>query len=213
MKRKDITNQIFGRLTALKIEKIQNKKTYWRFRCSCDDKEVIRSLSIVVRGECLSCGCLRKETCAKLKSINQTHGLTQHRLYYIWDGMKGRCYNKNNPEYHNYGERGITVCDEWKDNFQTFYDWAMENGYEEDLTIDRIDNDWIYCEENCRWVTWKVQGRNKRNNHLLTFNNETYSISEWTEKLNYPQYTISNRLRKGWSLEKILTTPPKKYKV
>ena len=119
--------------------------------------------------------------------------------------MKARCYNPLSDNYNNYGSRGITVCDEWKNNFQNFYDWAVKNGYRDDLSIDRIDNDKGYFPENCRWETPKGQQRNKRNNRLLTRNGETHCLAEWAEITGINRSTISDRIDKmGWTVEKPL---------
>lgn len=97
------------------------------------------------------------------------HGKKNTRLYRIWLQMKNRCFNIRTNRYKDYGGRGITVCDEWKNDFTKFYDWSILNGYQENLTIDRIDNDGNYEPSNCRWVTVKIQNRNSRSNHLITF--------------------------------------------
>jgi hypothetical protein len=106
------------------------------------------------------------------------HGMTKTRLYNIWKGMKQRCYNTNAPKFHNHGGRGIKICFEWLDEFMTFYGWAMENGYEDDLTIDRIDNNGDYTPENCRWATLQEQNENLRKNVFLTYEGDTMTISE-----------------------------------
>lgn len=118
--------------------------------------------------------------------------------------MKSRCFNKNNPKYSSYGGRGITICNEWLNDFNYFSKWAYENGYQENLTIDRIDNDGNYEPKNCRWATLKQQSNNKRNNTLITFNNETHTISQWAEIIGVKSRTIQRRLVKNMPIEKIL---------
>jgi hypothetical protein len=132
------------------------------------------------------------------------HGKRKTRLYRIWANVKTRCTNKNDPHYNRYGGRGITVCDEWKNDFEAFCNWAMSNDYADDLTIDRIDNNGNYCPSNCRWVTVKEQNQNKRNVILLTYNGETKSAAEWARKLNLGHDTIRQRYRKGWTVEQCL---------
>ena len=127
--------------------------------------------------------------------------------------MKQRCYNKNSKSYKNYGGRGIKICDEWlsKENgFLNFYNWAINNGYNSNLSIDRIDNNGNYEPSNCRWVNNLIQSNNRRNNRKLTFNGDTLNISEWAKKYNLTISTINHRLDRGWSVEKTLTTPLKK---
>lgn len=140
------------------------------------------------------------------------HGKRNTRLYRIWLQMKNRCYNENTERYSDYGGRGISVCDEWKNNFQTFYDWSMSNGYDEHLTIDRIDNDGNYSPENCRWSTVQEQVRNTRSNVLLTLNGETHCVAEWSEITGIKETTIRSRIRYGWNTERILTNPARKHK-
>lgn len=122
--------------------------------------------------------------------------------------MRQRCYNKSNTHYSYYGERGITVCDEWQ-NYEAYRDWALANGYKDGLTIDRIDVDGNYCPENCRWVTSYVQSNNKRNNVHLTFKGETHTLREWAAMLNIDYNILYRRIYDGWSTEKALTVPPK----
>ena len=113
---------------------------------------------------------------------------------------------------NDYFDRGITVCEEWKDNFLAFAIWAIENGYADDLTIDRIDNNKGYSPSNCRWASLREQANNRRNNTILTYNGESHTIAEWSRKLNMSRDTISLRIRKGWSAEEALTTPIRKRK-
>lgn len=149
-------------------------------------------------GDSVSCGCYRKEKVTK-------HGLYNTRLHSIWNSMITRCYNKNRKSYKNYGERGIKVCEEWRNNFQAFYDWSMSNGYNDNLTIDRIDNDENYSPNNCRWVDYKTQARNRRSNRKYTINSETRCLSEWCEILNLNYSTVIKRLDIcHWSIYKAL---------
>lgn len=142
--------------------------------------------------------------------INRNKQLTKHnkynsRIYRIWRGMKDRCYNINSKDYKNYGGRGIVVCDEWLNDFMSFYNWSMNNGYDDSLTIDRIDVNGNYEPSNCRWVTQKQQQRNRRNNKLFTYNGEVHYLSEWCELLHLNQNTIYNRINNlNYSIERAL---------
>ena len=153
-----------GHLTAIEPAQPINRRTAWKFKCDCG-KEVVVELRNVVNGRVKSCGCYRRKNTGKL---NRKHGLqkTNHRLYNVWVGMRERCNNPNNTSYENYGGRGISVCDEWND-FESFYEWAISNGYDKeakrgDCTLDRIDVNGNYEPSNCRWVDMFVQNRNTR---------------------------------------------------
>jgi hypothetical protein len=122
--------------------------------------------------------------------------------------MKERCQCETNPNYSNYGGRGITVCEEWKDNFQTFYVWAMSSGYSTDLTLDRINVNGNYEPSNCRWYTRKEQNFNKRNNRILSFNGKTQTLQEWSEETGVSYTTLLYRIEHGWKLEAALTLQP-----
>lgn len=126
------------------------------------------------------------------------------RLYKIYYHMKSRCYNKNEKNYKQYGGRGITICDEWLNDFTAFYNWSIENGYRNDLSIDRIDNNKGYSPDNCRWANYKIQNRNRRGNKYYTINGKTCCLAEWCEILNLNQWTVRSRLRRGSSIEKAL---------
>ena len=121
--------------------------------------------------------------------------------------MKARCVDPNSHKYHAYGGRGIKVCDEWLNSFESFYEWAMANGYQKDLSIDRIDNDGNYYPENCRWVTQKEQANNTRKNRLLTYNEETHTVAEWATIVGITKAALYHRLSRGWSVKEALTTP------
>ena len=120
--------------------------------------------------------------------------------------MKKRCYNPNYSQFELYGGRGISMCNEWKENFLSFYNWSMANGYNDKLSIDRIDFNGNYEPNNCKWSTNIEQANNKRNNHFITYNNETHTIAEWERKLGLYKGAVGSRLSRGWSIEKTLTT-------
>lgn len=139
------------------------------------------------------------------------HGLSNTRLHRIWHSMYCRCYYSSTNQYKNYGGRGIKVCEEWKhmQGFINFYNWAMNNGYKENLTLDRINNDGNYEPSNCRWATKKEQSNHRTNNVYYTFNGETKTSKQWCEIYNVSQTTLLDRLKRGWSLEEALTISTK----
>lgn len=202
----DLTGKKFGKL--LVIKRVENYiqpsgAIKARFLCKCDcGKETIVDTSRLKSGNTKSCGCYKIE---KTKEIKTKHGLKNTSIYAVWQAMKKRCYKKNNRAYKNYGGRGITICNEWKDNFLEFYNWAVSNGYKKGLTIDRIDNNKGYYPNNCRWADYKKQGRNTRKNHILELNGEKHCISEWAEILCISQRKIYDRLNKGWAIDKVLS--------
>ena len=137
--------------------------------------------------------------------------MANQKLFNVYQGMKNRCYNKRVKAYHNYGGRGIKVCQEWLDDFMNFYNWSTDNGYREDLTIDRIDTNGDYAPNNCRWITMKEQARNRRTNKMYTINGETHCLKEWCEILNLNYHTIYKRIHSHcWNIETALFTPIKK---
>ncbi len=161
----------------------------------------------LLRGTAKSCGCLRKEITIK---SHLKHGQRHTRLYRIWCNMKNRCLNPNVPHFNRYGGRGISICEEWLD-FDSFFKWATESGYQDGLTIERKDTNGNYEPNNCIWVPAARQQHNKRTNHMVTYNGQTKCLKEWTDELhlNYPM--VLQRLTKlGWSVEKAFETPPGK---
>lgn len=168
----DLTGQRFGRL--LVIDRAENKiygrssRTAWRCKCDCGNEIVTVSESLR-QGVSNSCGCLNEElSTSRIVAVNKKHGGRKDRLYSIWHDMKNRVENPNSHAYKNYGGRGITVCDEWKNDYAAFREWAYSNGYDKDAprgqcTLDRIDVNGNYCPENCRWTTMYHQIHNRRN--------------------------------------------------
>lgn len=138
---------------------------------------------------------------------NPKHGLSKTRIHQLWHSMYCRCYYQGTNGYERYGGRGIKVCEEWKhlEGFVNFYNWAMNNGYNDNLSLDRIDNNGDYCPDNCRWITKKEQSNNRRNNVLYTFNGETKTSKQWCEQYGINQTTFKDRLKRGWTLEQALT--------
>ena len=169
-KLEDLTGQKFGRLTAVSRYGFDEfGRQLWTCECECGNTIVAHAYSLK-QGHTKSCGCLKKEKATANLPSNQVgercpsykHGGEGTRLYNIWKGMKRRCYNEHDSSYENYGGRGITVCDEWRNDFIPFRDWALSNGYSDDLSIDRIDNDQGYGPDNCRWADRITQRANQR---------------------------------------------------
>ena len=127
----------------------------------------------------------------------------RHSIHNIWYGMIRRCYDTKCRNYNRYGGRGITVCEEWKNSFKAFLNWAVLNGYRKGLTIDRIDNNLGYSPENCRWATHKEQNRNYSRNHIITVNGESMCIADWADKTGIKPATILARIKRGWSVDKL----------
>ena len=185
---KDLTGQKFGRLTVVGLADTNTRKTFWVCQCDCGNFKTVRSDSLQ-NGRIKSCGCLKLEqdkknlnsTSAKKKFLQTGAKVGGTRLYGIWVGMKGRCYNEHDARYERYGRRGISVCEEWKESFEAFHNWAILNGYNDNLTIDRIDNNGNYSPENCRWATQKEQSRNRSTNINITIGNSTRTLTEWCE--------------------------------
>ena len=158
----DLTGKRFGRLYVEGRAENRGRRVY--FRCICDCGNVVSvNTNSLKNGNTKSCGCIRRET---TRASSKTHGMCKTKLYTMWRNMKARCMNKNNTSYHWYGERGITICDEWLNSFEAFYNWAINSGYSHDLSIDRIDVNGNYCPTNCRFATKKEQARNMRSCRL-----------------------------------------------
>ncbi len=173
------------------------------FRCKCECGNIKEVQLVCLRnGHSTSCGCEQKK---KASEANTKHGLEKHPLYNTWKNMKKRCNYPNASEYENYGGRGIHVCDDWSNNFQSFYDWSINNGWFRESTIDRIDTNENYCPENCRWSTIEVQMNNMTKNHYIDYNGNTYTLSTLAKHLSIPYNIVRYRLSNcKWNVEQLI---------
>lgn len=196
----DLTGQKFGKLTPMYRDKGATKgHTYWRCKCECG-KETIVDAYKLRKGKTKSCGCWKSEL---EKIAHTTHGHTGSRLHRIWFNIKKRCRNKNYPEYNSYGGRGIDICDDWFDDFESFYQWSMNNGYKDDLTIDRIDNDKGYSPDNCRWTTPAEQSINKRNNIYVEYHGKKTVCTRLSKTLGIPRTKCKSMILSGMTGDEI----------
>ena len=214
----DMQGLKFNRLTVLELAKsrIRGNKpvTFWVCKCDCGKiVEVAGARLRTTNRPTRSCGCYAKEVLIlngkKVGNLPKKgkHKLSRTKIHDTWLNIKSRCHRKTATGYHIYGGRGITVCDEWMNSFQTFLkDMGMPPSNKH--TIERIDVNKGYSPSNCKWATMKEQSVNKRNNHFITYNGETKTISEWGIVYGIPYNTIIERLNRGWSITKAFTTRP-----
>lgn len=183
----------YGRWTIFKeVPRRGRSSRHFICRCDCGTERIV-SLSHLRMGKSKSCGCFRRERTSEVRS---THGMSRTRLFSIWNDMVRRCSDKSRKSYKDYGGRGISICDEWLD-FKTFMEWALENGYQQNLTIERMDNDGDYCAGNCTWIPKERQSTNTRINRLITYDGKTQCIAVWARELNIAYTTIISRFNKG----------------
>jgi hypothetical protein len=185
----DLTGQRYGRLVVReRVQQHMKGQARWLCLCDCGNTTVVQSYDLR-SGNTQSCGCQRR-----VNFKHKIHGHSQKRIYAIWKGMKSRCSNPNRKCYSDYGGKGIKVCSEWEEDFQAFYNWAIENGYNDELTIDRIDPDGNYEPSNCRWADNLMQGNNKTDNIYVECEGETHTISEWSRITGIKYGTLYNRI-------------------
>lgn len=197
-----LLGQRFENLTVVQKLKMNNHREM-KWLCICDCGNMYKATSHgLTHGETVCC-----KECAKRKIAvsNTKHGCEPIELWHAYTNMKTRCHNPKYTLYHRYGGRGITVCNQWSNSFVAFRDWALNNGWEKGLTLDRINNDGNYCPENCKWSTVQEQSNNRRTNRMLTKGGATDTMANWSRKLNIPYYVIQRRLYRGWNDEKALS--------
>lgn len=199
--------KVYGRLTVLSYgDRDRSGQRLANCVCDCGNKVTVPFTRLErTTNHVRSCGCLSKDV---LDTYRVKHDLSKTRLYNIFSGMKGRCYNKKLKSYKNYGGRGITICDAWLRDFKTFYDWANDNGYADDLTIDRIDVEGNYEPSNCRWLPLSEQQNNKTDNLNITYKGKTQTLMQWSKELGINYNTLRNRLhRSKYSIEDAFEKP------
>lgn len=196
----DHSGQRFGRWLVLKYARTVKKTAFFLCRCDCGKEVEVRGDNLR-RGRSISCGCYRRDitpTTAPYK-----HGLSNTPEHSAWHGMIRRCYNPSFKHYKNYGGRGITVCDRWKNSYEAF--WAdMGPRPSPKHSLDRIDNNGNYEPQNCRWVTHEVQCRNTRRNRWLEYNGERRTLADWADHLKIKPQTLHNRLANNWTLDRLI---------
>lgn len=205
----DLTGKRFGRWTVIgpaedKVLPSGYVEKMWECVCDCGSVRTVRGKSLR-GGISKSCGCLQREL---MGDRTRKHGGFGTRLYAVWNSMRQRCNNKQHYAYHNYGGRGISICDEWND-FDVFRAWALSSGYREDadrgeLTLDRIDVDGPYAPENCRWADMKDQADNRRSSILVTYHGETKPLVVFAKELGIGYTTAWKRYKNGASIEEVL---------
>lgn len=197
----DLAGERFGKLVALQFLGRVNKHSI--FLCICDcGKETTATSNNLRRNHTTSCGCESSKNTIGVRLA--THGKSKHPLFISWVGMRNRCYTPTHNRFEHYGGKGIAVCDEWVDDFQAFYNWAILNGWKKGLTLDRKENDRDYCPDNCKFSTVAQQNRNRTSNIKLTINGITKILIEWSEEVNVPYETIRQRLKNGWIPEEAI---------
>lgn len=196
----DVIGKKFGRLTVIEYADMDGRHVMVKCKCDCGNYIVTREYRLI-SGTTKSCGCYRKDKLTK-------HGNRHTKLYHRWCSMRRRCTDSKNKWYNAYGGRGISVCEEWDKSFEAFYKWAQDNGYNESLTLDRIDNYGNYEPANCRWVTMKVQSNNRRSSRFIQYHDKTMTLAQWAEYTGIKSSTIWKRLHDRWPVGEALGFEP-----
>ncbi len=201
-KLKDLSNQRFGKLIVVnRYGSNKRGRATWLCKCDCGN-EVIVSSSYLLSGHTKSCGCF------KFASRNKTHGMRHTRLYNTWCNMKRRCNNPSAHEYKYYGAKGIRLCEEWNNDFISFMNWSYANGYNDTLTIERIDYNSDYRPDNCKWIPSNEQAKNKSTNLFITYKGKTQILADWCRELNLDYDFIEKRMSVNhFSFEQAINVP------
>lgn len=204
----DHTGRKVGNLTVIEcIGRNKSGRFMWKCVCDCGNITEVRADGLS-SGRTKSCGCLTVKAATKrMKELRKTHGNSNTRLFRIWQSMRSRCNHPKNKSYARYGGRGIRVCEEWQNDFENFYKWAIENGYKENLSIERNDVNGNYEPSNCSWSTPREQANNTRRNVYLDFGGEIHAMKEWSRITGINYGTLQKRIKLGWTIERALTEP------
>lgn len=198
MAKEVLDGQKFGKLLVISFNGVVKENRTWNCICECGNNTIVSSNKLK-SGRTRSCGCGVTES-------RFSHGMSKSREFKTWTTIKGRCYNKTNKSYKDYGARGIIVCERWLKSFENFYE-DMGPKPSRNHSIDRINNNGNYEPENCKWATKEEQNNNTRVNIYLTYNNRTLTLSQWAKELDLKYSALQSRLARGWSVEKTLNTP------
>lgn len=205
----DLIGKKFFSLTVLKKLSVdKHRETCWLCKCDCGNTYIAKSYGLT-HGVTK---CCRECTIKKIGEANVKYGKYSKSLYHAYTNMKTRCGNPNYCLYHRYGGRGIKICEEWENSFGAFLEWSLKNGYSDELTLDRINNNGDYCPENCRWTTRVKQSNNRSTNRMVTINGETDTLANWARRSGIKYGTLQRRVEKGWPSDKLLLPLMRKVK-
>jgi hypothetical protein len=195
MRKIDLTGKRFGKWVVEGQAFIKNNAVFWNCKCDCGGAKTVNG-KVLRNGKSKSCGCYRED-------IKKTHGMYQTPIHRVWSNMIQRCHNPKNTAYHNYGARGIKVCDRWRNSFEAFYQDVGDVPFE-GAQLDRVNNDLDYSPSNFKWVTREENLNNTRINRTITHDGETLTLMQWHRKTGIPYSTLRQRLNSGWETSKIL---------
>ncbi|MBF0437464.1 MAG: hypothetical protein HQL77_19170 [Magnetococcales bacterium] len=213
-KSNNIVGKVIGRLVVLSPFNIPKPGKYWKCRCECGFETVQSTANLnyaAKRGKNIGCKCAREASIFKAAKaavqVLRKHGLSHSKLHWMYDNMMKRCYRPGTNRYERYGGRGISVCKEWREDRTAFYEWALEHGWKEGLSIDRIDVDGDYTPLNCRFIPIEKQSSNTSRNRFLEWNGKRQTVSDWARELGEAPQALQHRVDRGWGIQRMLTQP------